>query len=796
MNTSIFAGELQDVLRKAAGQAVILSLDCFDTLLWRDTAEPIDVFFALAGTPLAITHGITAQLRVTSEAKARRHKWIRRQSSEVDLLEIYRTALPDAPDALIRELAENELQLEMRHCHAFGPVVDLIRDASARGLKVIIVSDTYFSRSQLRRLILNAEPALEPLIDEYFCSSEHGVSKADGIWGRLLPRLKEHPGRIIHIGDNPVADRDAALRRGLRGYHLVQNDEQVRELLRLRQQFAVQLLPEIRHTQPLPSPYHAQLAAYLPPDSATAFGYTSIGPIMYGFAEFIQATVQRLRAERGTVKVGFLLRDGHLPQLAHEALTGSNPDTSRLSISRFTAIASSFRSAADIHSYLATNLQDDNLAVLAKQLLLPSHMATAFIERAQRSPQPATSFVKALQQAHVVKQVLQASATFRQRLLKHVRSLTGVQRGDTLVFVDLGYNGTAQTRLADVLREELGVELHGCYLLSSQQQRDRCGVIEPGWLDPRAISAMTGSYIAAFEMLCTLPEPSTVDYSDDGEPVRAGTGVSTRQSQLVEAIQSGCLQFIRDRKTLPRAHRPAPTAEHAARSVAIDLGRLLYLPTRSELGHLDQFQFDFNLGTDRTLQLFDFDRCVSDMRNDGLQYMNAATQRTSYPMELRHADLAWASLLFNQNRFSFGTRLKETSLRTLDVQMLVTRGNEAARVKLTAHATFDGFYQLVFASTEGVEVAVLLGEAFAWLEVHSIQSLDDGAWREAALGSEVWVDGLQHQAGDLFKVDPAALLYVPASRMPSSGTRSFRLVFRPIVQARSDSAAAVVHAAA
>ena len=61
----------------------VLSLDCFDTLLWRKVVVPTDVFFALAHSAAFKQAGLTAPLRAKAETAARRISWVNFQTAEV-----------------------------------------------------------------------------------------------------------------------------------------------------------------------------------------------------------------------------------------------------------------------------------------------------------------------------------------------------------------------------------------------------------------------------------------------------------------------------------------------------------------------------------------------------------------------------------------------------------------------------------------------------------------------------------------------------------------------------------------
>ena len=169
------AGLLDTLPADVRARARVLSLDCFDTLLWRSVHNPRDVF---ADLPLA---GGAIARRAAAEAACRRRSADRHDFGEVTLTDIYTRLMPNA-DAVAHETAiAAELAIEASHCFAFAPTVDLIRDARARGMTVIIVSDTYLTENQLRALIAAAAgDDVAAMIDRIFCSCSHGIGKAGG----------------------------------------------------------------------------------------------------------------------------------------------------------------------------------------------------------------------------------------------------------------------------------------------------------------------------------------------------------------------------------------------------------------------------------------------------------------------------------------------------------------------------------------------------------------------------------------------------------------------------------------
>lgn len=790
----IYAYDLEGEAMRWLEAIKVLSLDCFDTILWRGVAQPTDVFFAMCNDPLFKKLGITPEVRAAAEHKARQHKWVRVQSSEVNLTEIYQTALPLSPDDEIANLVLTELEFEIKYCYAFQPILNLIRLAKSQGLKVIVVSDTYFSRQQLKQLLFSIEPDLEGLINEVYCSSDLGNSKADGIWSKLLPKFIEQPQQILHIGDNEVSDFQAAQRHSLHAVHLLHHGEDLKQLYDQRQQVARQLLPSIRVNEPFPSLFHSHLASARPmPDQFAWFGYTSVGPILYAFTAFIDREITQVRNTLGAkLKVGFLLRDGYLPSRAYASYVGESSG-SLLNISRFTAIASSFDSEQSVIAYVGQNLSKDNIPVIARQLLLPSDVIAKMMANVELSQQPEKDFANWVRRTDILKVIFKQSNAFRVRMLKHVQKKTGVSDGDTLMFIDLGYAGTAQTLLTRILKRDLNVDLIGRYLISAPQGTDRSGrkgLLDSEWVDSNMILAMTGQYIASFEMLCTQNAPSTIDYTDDGEPVFSGSGLAVEQHEAVEKVQSGCLQFISEYKSTLAGYSPNLDSKALAYSAAIDLGRFLYFPTVLELDCLSKFQFDYNLGTDKKMQLFDFDSCLHEMRTQGFTYMNAGIDsiRMSYPMELRFLDNSLSQLLFSQMRYGFHTVPKQASYRAEFIEVLVMNDKESLTQIITATATYDGYFSLMVPMTSQLYQSILLGKTYSWIQLDSVQLLDKISLlvtKDMEPGLDLFFDDMEYQDNGLFKLSANGMIYIPPPAMNTFDNCFFRLIFRPIA-ARTD----------
>jgi FMN phosphatase YigB (HAD superfamily) len=539
MNHTIRAQDLDRLLDRLPAHTQVLSLDCFDTLLWRKVAHPTDVFYSLQRSALFQARGITADMRINSESAARKKRKVLAGTYEVSLSDIYRELLPQADETLIGQAVDAEVSCEIAHGFIYEPVARLIRRAHQRGLRTIVVSDTYLSSAQLRHMLSELMGEDCGLIQQIHCSSEAGKAKTTGIWPEILRRENRLPHQLFHLGDNRQADQEAPARLGIGAAWLENHPGDLVTLMGQRTIAALQVMPELRHTHALPNQFHAQLAAHDDgaADTATQIGYRSLGPVLCNFARFIQQHTQRLQVAGKSVRTAFLLRDGHMPARVCETLLG--PGLARINVSRFTSIAASLYGKDDVAQLLAGSLSRQSMPALIRQLLLPDDKAKKILDKAHQAESVELEFARLVLRDDTVRLIVERSRAFRERLLTHVKQRTGVQAGDTLVLVDLGYTGTVQNRLRRAFKEELGVELFGLYLISKHtlvDGADRQGLIDGREVDSRLITALT-AHIGLFEMMCSNTDPTTENFTEQGDPAYAARGPATLRKRSSSACR-------------------------------------------------------------------------------------------------------------------------------------------------------------------------------------------------------------------------------------------------------------------
>ena len=783
MASSIAAHDVSTVIDRAGQGVQVLSLDCFDTLIWRNTHAPRDVFAGL--------NGVTTRQRMNAESQARQRAAANHRS-DVDFHEIYTALHVGTERSALAPLIQAELDAEASHCFAFKPTVELIRKAKAVGLKVIVVSDTYLDKDQLRALIAGAAGQdVADLIDEVFCSSQYGMSKAGGLFTHVLRALKIAPQAILHLGDNRQADHTAPLALGIAAVHLSQFDEDTEQRLRLEAAVSTLLHSRGLGDTPVLQPHRAQLAVGRAElvDPAAALGYGTLGPIFHAFAQWLRREAKDLAGERpGKVKAVFLMRDGYLPKRAYDVLAqADDPQSIEIELSRYTAGAASLTTEEAVLRHMESWLGNDP-EIIVKQCLFTPDEAEEMLRRTGARQFP-LRLGDEIRKPPVMAKIIARSRAFEQRLVDYIRRETQAEPGDTLMLVDLGYNGTVQNRIEALLRRELAVHVAGRYLVLDEDGPaglDKRGLIDRRHYDSNALYSLC-EYISAVEQLSTCARGSVRDYDASG-PVRSEAGIKGRQSAVREAVQVACLRYVADAGSAVLRPPASADAEAERQAAASSLGRLLFLPSPTELEALKSFEHDMNWGSDEALELFNPEVAAEGLKQWGMFYIKGA-KRMFLAAELRGQGLPASLSLLAASRFDLDLRYADFCDRTLTVPILVAHGAEVIEESIEAAPTHEGYFLAGIPIGDcKLGVAVLFGQLGEWVQIESVGFLPvseffgkklDGDFSPTPAARNF--EGMTAKAGGLMQCqDKSAFMMTPPPPRVDDTPMVLAVVFRLI----------------
>lgn len=496
---------------------MIYSFDIFDTLITRRVGTPRGVFVHLQRRLLADPQGLPSELcrrfaheRVAAEYAARieareRDSQAAHQVEEIDFADIHaclgrRHGLTQADIARLMEL---ELAAESEFLYGVPEMLARFRALAERGERVVLISDMYLRRSDLKRLLDGIDPFLLEAAPLYL-SSEIKLNKASG---RLFEHVAEVEGvalaEIQHIGDNPISDISRPREKGCQvtlfdACHLTPDEAFGANEDDFGWQVSAGVFRESRLT--------------LDSDRAR-LGAIHAAPLLLPFVHWV---IDHARTQ-GHDRLYFLARDGQVLLDIARRLGLGDMETRYLHVSRLACHRCVDQDYEALVDWILVSHREMSLIDIAHRL---SARPEALIERLQAatglngSPETPldartrrrlrTLFVS---DPELKALVLEQAALERARLLDYLDQ-EGLTASDAVCLVDVGWSGTIQDSLHAILNsdEPSRVSLHGLYWglmgqarAGAATNRKTAFAFQPGqfWRDPTALREIVECFTAA-----------------------------------------------------------------------------------------------------------------------------------------------------------------------------------------------------------------------------------------------------------------------------------------------------------
>ena len=369
------------------------------------------------------------------------------------------------------------------------------------------------------------------------------------------------------------------------------------------------------------------------------------------------------------------------------------------------------------------------------------------------------------------------------RLLAHL-GRAGVGRGDAVMLVDIGFNGTVQNIVAPVLAARLGLSVSGRYLFLRETQAsglDKRGMIDVRGFDNRALHGLSTA-VVAIEQLCNVEQGSCIGFDAAGNPIREQIDAKAAHSRVRDRAQQGALDYARSAGVGVLRPAAADTAEARQRAAAAVLARLFFLPSADEVALFADFNFDPNLGSREAEVLTDADESGRALRRQGVAFVNQGS-RMFLAADLHRQGLPLTLASFAAHRFGLDLRMTDFEVGGVAVGVMLVTATDQLTQPMTAWPTCDGFYRLqVPIGPSRPAVAVQLGAVAPWIEIEqvTIERLvgpdDPPATRHAI---QPIADAMEDAGDGLWRAAPAGFVLIQAPAQ-LDGPLVATLVFRPV----------------
>lgn len=607
----------------------LVSVDAFDTLVMRATADPADVFLTIArrGRALGlldtgVSDPLFATLRRNAEQAARAETFAHHGHTEVSLADIYQ-AMPSAlVDAEGMMAVEQDEEAGATFPNPF--LLSWLHHMRRRGTPLVLLSDMYLGQAGLTMLLERHGIAPE-LFTRIWVSSDQGCSKAEGgLFAKLLEAFPEvPPSRILHIGDDPTGDVSGARSRGLRAVHYAPGPELSR--LQARECSVAGGPPSLQPHLPL-----RRLVAILgrndPDDDAfwTSYGSLVVGPAIAEYCAWVVEDCGR----RGIRHILPLMREGRIfaPLMRRYAAKRGIPVTveplwvSRQALARLDPVELNDERLRDLLER-RPHLSWERLCGLVGTPGMPGRLANlvglsfeGLLAATLPDGTPALDAVLDYLNSPTVRAHRAAAASEARILtLEYLKErLKGVQRA---ALVDLGARATTAAAIADIpeLAAECTFRAYLLYAVPELAGNLRRGlpvsVFAAGTPGGLVMGKVLYRSPQVLERLLTGLDTTTVGYrhTADGriEPEADPSVAEGEEQRAISLAQAGiarywiCRELVMD-AVAPRPDGTLPSDRHSVdgETALFPIFAAVQAPRTEEMEHLVRLRYDYNDGSE------------------------------------------------------------------------------------------------------------------------------------------------------------------------------------------------------
>ncbi|MBR1598158.1 MAG: hypothetical protein IJ661_04485 [Lachnospiraceae bacterium] len=568
--------------------ADVVSFDLFDTLIMRRVFSYTDIF-EIMGTKLS-DKGIA--IPEFSTVRLQAEKELSRNGSPF-LFDIYYYIVnnPDGNlfddlkkslDGVIKEnedvynrggndltlkkiaeyLVNMEYEIDRNTICLRRGMVEVFNELVKAGKDVYITTDTYYSKKQIIDILdgLDIVGYKDVLVScEYNKGKRHGLFEVLKSRGQEYSDISKNTDKIeiednnyiaeeavtkktvtdiLHIGDDPVSDIEAADCVGIESFKIYSAEELFdvaggfcleHDMVSLSDRIKVGML----NASLFNSPFQFETSdRRITLSGADEIGYTICAPVICDYMFWFREKVRG----QGIKNVWFSARDGYLPRKLYEMMGEDN--SIYFLTSRIAAIRAGMKSVEDIlyvdsMKYFGT--VEENLKV---RFGIESEDISAQAVKNKDILQAA----KAEGMLEYTEAILERSKIQRQNYMNYIARLNMCE--GSIAFFDFVAKGTTQMYVQSLTSHLL----KGFYFLQLEPEfmKDKGLDIEPFYSTKETGDSAIFDNYYILETLLTAPDPQVMEFDENGEPVYAVELRCEKDLKCFEEMQQGVLEYFDD----------------------------------------------------------------------------------------------------------------------------------------------------------------------------------------------------------------------------------------------------------
>lgn len=499
-----------------------VSFDLFDTLIMRQVLFPADVF-ELVDDRLR-QHGIEIEdfpaRRMASEKELSREHAPRLSEIYAHMKQTYQLSEIEP-----EQMAVLEWEIDCGLVVPRGEVCRLLSDLEARGKRVYIVTDSYYTKRQIVRILKKCG------ITNYtdvFVSCEYGTGKTQGLFREFKETVDVWS--YLHIGDDMTADVESAEKNGISACQLYSGIDLLEQAGYMGLwDYAEYLSDRIRIgmfvANIFNSPFQFETKERrIGVGTAYDIGYVFFAPMICDFVLWFRRQVEKYRLEN----ILFCARDGYLVKQLYDELCNQISSIYFLT-SRMAAIRAGMEDEEDIR-YVG----DMKFSGSLRKQLEERFGIQVREEKGQGDEKTELSDYTA--------EILEHAAVSRKHYLTYIRRL-GLDDGET-GFFDFVAKGTTQMYMSRLMKRHL----KGIYFLRLEKERmqgKNLDIVSFYGTEEMNNSVIFRDYYI-LETMLTAPMPSVREFDADGNPVYAQETRGESDIRCFQEAQEGIRGYFRE----------------------------------------------------------------------------------------------------------------------------------------------------------------------------------------------------------------------------------------------------------
>lgn len=500
----------------------VVSIDLFDTLIMRQTLFSTDIF-EMVDCRLK-DKGIV--IRDFSKRRLESEKYLAKFAAPT-LIEIYAHMKSTFSIAEIvpEELAQLEWMIDYDLVVPRQEMCDLMGEVQRQGKEIYIVSDTFYTKGQLIKLL---EKCKIGFYTDIFASCEYNTAKA----GELFIKVKERVGekKYFHIGDDVVADVESARRHGIAACQIYSGIDLLESVGYLGlwdniKGLANRIKIGMFVSKIFNSPFQFEEGERkISIQSAYDLGYLLFAPIISDFVIWFEEQTEQYNLSN----IWFCARDGYLIKKMYDELHGDTESTYFLT-SRTAAIRAGVEDEEDI----------EYVGGMKFPGTIEEQMQERFGISGQDEAEYHNTCSKSLMDYSDV--ILSKARIDRENYQKYIDKLH-IKKGD-IAFFDFVAKGTSQMYIQRLVDRHLKgiyfLQLEGEYMQGkgldilpfyNRQETDHSEIYENYYI---------------LETILTSPMPSIKEFNKYGEPCYAHETRKKEDIRCVQAAQDGVFDYFK-----------------------------------------------------------------------------------------------------------------------------------------------------------------------------------------------------------------------------------------------------------